>query len=221
MLRAHGRRRLTPYPVAQSPFIPADSIIDSGADHLVAERHASSAIDAIDGWIEVIEIRRVVEADVKIFEHGRPIPVDRIFNADAGRPTWANLGLGERVAILLVGDGFDVGPGHAAGQARQLLAGTAPARTRAVLSQCSVVSLLLAELNLGARFDAPPSAFVQDMSPSAEQPEAAELRIVADGPAEHAAVHGEFRRDVARMVSGETAAVNVLRPQTPPPSRPA
>src|SRR5215831_17960220 len=99
----------------RSPFSPVGSIVDSGADQVAAERHASPAIDAVDRWIEIGEIRRVVQADVKIFELGRPIPVDRIFNAGAGRPAWANLGLGEGVAILLVGDGFHIGPGHAAG----------------------------------------------------------------------------------------------------------
>src|SRR5262249_45268195 len=43
-----------------------------------------------------------------------------------------------------------------------------------------------------------------------EQPEAAELRVVADRSAKHAAVHGEFGRDIARMVRVETAAVDVL-----------
>src|SRR5262249_5335468 len=61
---------------------PSKSIIDAGANDLVSERYASPAINANDCRCK---IRRIVQADMKIFELRRPAPVERIFDAGTSR----------------------------------------------------------------------------------------------------------------------------------------
>ncbi len=106
----HGRRiylvQHKETSVSSRVLIPAEFEVDARADDLVVERYASPSINGARIWRE---IRCVVQIDMEIFKLCRPVLGEPIFNTGARRPTCPNMGFGERFAVFLVGDGFDIG----------------------------------------------------------------------------------------------------------------
>src|SRR6267142_6425445 len=82
-----GRTFAHPTVPRSQPFL-VESIAHSATYDLLIERHAATAIDVVGGRRR--EVWRIGQANMQIFQLGRPVTVKRHLSAGANRPTTAN-----------------------------------------------------------------------------------------------------------------------------------